>query len=244
MLKNLMAAALGAIALQASAGLVLYDGANPATPQSQGSLVYYPFGAVTSTAGGKTSHDTTSDFNIKSGYSNYTALSTLVNPAFPVLDRNNGYKVRFDTRVISDDHTPSANRAGLSLIALSSDGKGIELGFWPDQVWAQETGFTKAESAPLDTTAAIKSYELTVLGNNYSVTANGLPLLSGALRAYGSPALPYAIPSYLFIGDDTTSAKGAFEFSYLSVEIPEPTGAILMLIGGVGMLRSKRMMAK
>ena len=58
------------------------------------------------------------------------------NQLMPQLDRTAGYTVRFTAQVQEELHNNN-NRAGFSVIVLSSDLKGIELGFWEDQVWAQ-----------------------------------------------------------------------------------------------------------
>jgi hypothetical protein len=56
---------------------------------------------------------------------------------------------------------------------MSSDKRGIELGFWIDEIWAQEGGtsqpFTHAEGATFTTTADLISYRLSALGNSIHV---------------------------------------------------------------------------
>jgi hypothetical protein len=212
-----------------AAAVVLYDGTNPAAPEAQGWLSYaeFPSGATRTTAGGKTTLSTLASNGISAGYASHTPASTLVNPLFPVLDRSVGFKVRFDAALLDEVHT-STNRAGLSLIALSSDHLGIEIGFWLDEVWAQSATFTKAESASRATTAPAV-YELTVLGSGYWLEADGSPILSGSLRDYrpAFPAAPYTVPSFVFVGDNTTSAAARFEYSWLEVTvIPEPAGIV------------------
>jgi hypothetical protein len=73
------------------------------------------------------------------------------------LDRTQGYSLRFDLRVIEESH--SSSRAGLSIIALSQDSVGLEVGFWEDKVWVQgdDPLFVRAETATFDTTAALRS---------------------------------------------------------------------------------------
>jgi len=51
----------------------------------------------------------------------------------------------FTVQVVEEYHADSdkdgdgvGDRAGFSVIALSSDAQGIEVGFWKDQIWAQE----------------------------------------------------------------------------------------------------------
>src|SRR3954454_4104234 len=116
---------------------LLYDGSLNTTPNSQGwfygtdSLL-----ATQSAAGGVTTFSTTAASSIRAGYSTLNPITNQVLPGMPILDRAGGYTVQFDVKLDSESHA-SNDRAGFSLIALSSDSKGIELGFWTNQVWAQ-----------------------------------------------------------------------------------------------------------
>jgi hypothetical protein len=212
-------------------GVVLYDGGAGTSPQSQGWLSYYslPGTGVLTVAGGRTTYDSTASAAERGGFSSHTIVGTLVNTAFPVRDRSVGYTVSIDLKLLSETHA-SNDRAGFSIIVLSSDLQGIELGFWTNEIWAQSgPSFTHAESFAANTTAANTTYDLTIQGSSYSLLANGTPILSGPLRNYSSFGLPYNLPSYLFIGDNTSSAAGAFEFSRLAVEvIPEPATSLFV----------------
>jgi hypothetical protein len=256
--KQFLTAGIALLAAATSAeATMLYNGAAGTAPESQGHLTYQsnPIGGATkTTSAGKTTIDTTSNLATQAGFANYSVFGTAVSAAgTAALDRSTGYKVIFDARVISESHTGTngPNRAGLSLTIVGSDLRGIELGFWTDQVWAQEGGttslFTKAESANFDTTVAVTRYEVSVQGNNYSVTANGNPLLSGPLRdytAFPNPTFPiadpYELPNYLAVSDNTTSASGAWEFAYLETVVPEPATASLLLLGASALLGRRR----
>jgi hypothetical protein len=121
----------------------------------------------------------------------------------------------------------SPDRAGFSLLVVSSDKRGIELGFWIDEIWAQEGGsswpFTHAEGAAFTTTSDLIDYRLIVLGERYTLTANGTTVLSGPLRDYTLapppplPANPYTTPNLIFLGDDTSSARAKIKFRYAAV---------------------------
>jgi hypothetical protein len=204
------------------AEIKLYDGTIAGAPEAQAWLTYQalPPGTFYTTGSGKTNLDTTSNTNIKAGWHNYNpTLTAFKSPSFPVLDRTAGFVIGLDVRVISESHS-SDDRAGFSLIALASDNQGIEIGFWQDKVWAQEVGFIHAEEASFDTTASIRHYELAVAGASYSLTVDGSPLLDGPLRDYSAAGAPYDRPSFLFLGDDTTSALAESEFSLVTVSIP------------------------
>jgi hypothetical protein len=206
----------------------LYDGPLGSPPEGQGWLVYGGVGGTVlrTTAGGTTTFDTTSANAIQAGYSNYFGTSP-ANPAFPVLDRGDGFLVTLDMRVLSESHI-SNNRAGVSLIVLSNDLQGVELAFWENEVWVQSgPDFIHAEGVTFDTTAASTRYELFIQGNTYAVSAGGTAILTGSVRDYSAFGIPYDLPNFVFLGDNTSSARGSFDFSRLAV-VPEPAGIALL----------------
>jgi hypothetical protein len=71
----------------------------------------------------------------RTDYAGYCAKSRLYAP----LDRMHGYQVRFTAQVVAESHV-SNDRAGFSLLVTGSDKRGIELGFWENEVWAQAGG--------------------------------------------------------------------------------------------------------
>lgn len=177
------------------------------------------------------------DNTARAGYSNYIPLPTptLKNSGFPTLDRSLGFELGFRVQLNSESHV-SNSRAGYSVLLLGSDAKGIEIGFWTDQVWAQNVGFTQGESLTLDTTVA-RDYRLQIVNDTYQLLNGNQSLLSGTVRDYGSPAIPYDLPNYVFLGDNTTSARadviqGAITLQSNLSSVPEPTS--LLLLGAVG----------
>ncbi|MEP7189390.1 MAG: PEP-CTERM sorting domain-containing protein [Roseiflexaceae bacterium] len=215
----------GVSAAAAPAPIVLYDGAKSNRPDDQG----FTFLAVPSvsptTAGDATILDTASNKNTFAGYFSKPTPQL-------VLDRAIGYTVSFTVQVELEDHAGSdknsdgtEDRAGFSLIVLSSDTRGIELGFWKDRIWAQEDGatepplFTQAEGAPFDTQSARVGYVLAVLGDSYALSSNGTPILSGRLRdytAFNDIPDPYETPNLIFLGDDTSSASAKISLAYVA----------------------------
>lgn len=220
---------------------VLYDGALGGTPDTQG-FFYLPVGQASSTwAGGVTTLNTFTDTTTQAGYANAIPSLVSVPASFPVLNRATGYTLRFSAQVVSEAHPIAStdrngdgigDRAGFNIIAISSDGqRGIELGFWADQIWAQNGGaaepppnsntlFTHGESASFNTTAGLIPYELRVLGGAYSLAVSSTEILSGSLRDYtafnGSPDV-YETPNFIFFGDNTGSAKAIVKLSHISV---------------------------
>ena len=224
-------ATLLAVASSARA-VVLYDGSLGTTPQAQG-LTYLAIGpALNVTGSGATTLDT-SAIN-----ATYAGFGTNAAP----LDRNVGYTLRVDGQLLSESHT-SAARAGFSLLVISSDLKAIEIGFHGDQVFSQDAVTRDAigEVAAYDTLAAARRYEVSVLGNAYALSADGMTILSGTLRDYsdfGGP--PYTVPNSMFLGDDSMSASAAVRFSYVSVSVPEPTTLATLACLGITTLARRR----
>lgn len=170
-----------------------------------------------------------------------------------VLNRVPGFTLDFQLQITGESHdgTNGPDRAGFSIIVLSSDNGGsgtplgIELAFWEDQVWAQTAAFVHGTGAAYDTTAALVDYQLTVQGANWSLTENGNPLLNGALVQYPSgifvgPLNIYATPNFIFLGDDTTSARATWELGdVVLTNIPEPASLMLLAIGGLAIARRR-----
>jgi hypothetical protein len=227
-IANVSAAAPATIA-----PIVLYDGIKNNRPDNQGwTYLSAGGGATHSASGGATTLDTSSSKGISAGY--FAAQAGFLGSTAPVpaLDRVIGYTVSFTVQVELEDHAGSdrnndeiEDRAGFSLIVLSSDKRGIELGFWKDRIWAQEGGtgstlFTQAEGAAFDTQSARILYALAVQGDTYTLSSNGAPILSGNLRDYtalsGFPD-PYETPNLIFLGDDTSSASAKIQLAYVEV---------------------------
>lgn len=203
--------------------VTLYDGALGGTPDTQGftyltNPLFNP-SATQTFANGVTTLDTTPSTGEAAGY---FANSTL----YPALDRTAGYSLLFTAQVVTETHANN-DRAGFSVIVLSSDKMGIELGFWTNEVWAQEGGttnlFTHAEGQAFNTTTGFITYTLTILGNNYALSADGAPVLSGSVRDYtafvGFPD-PYQTPNLIFLGDDTSSAQATIRLSFIRITAP------------------------
>ncbi|MHC4623353.1 MAG: choice-of-anchor Y domain-containing protein [Planctomycetota bacterium] len=225
--------------------VVLYDGslgAGDQTPSGQGwwYLTDPISGALAtqSASGGITTLDTTPVISESAGY-----FST---PLMLTLDRSgDGYTVRFDTRIVSETHN-NDDRAGFSVLALSSDLKGVEIAFWPNEIWAQLDAplFTHGEGATFDTTAGLVQYDLAINGDSYALYADGSMTLQGALRDYSAHSHPvYSMPNILFFGDDSSSAAGVSQLAYIEVldsAVPEPSTILLLALGGALLSRRRR----
>ena len=211
--------------------LILYDAASGAIPSAplMGFLDFPQNTASLSYTDGSTVLDTTAAGS--DTYAGWVATAA-ASPGFPILDRAAGFQVNFTVQVEDETHS-SGHRAGFSFIVLSQDGRGIELGFWEDQIWAQadeRTGglFSRAEGVPFPGSSDFTEYQVTVMGDAYTLAANGETVLTGPLREYsafsGFPD-PYETPNFLFLGDNTTRAQARVRLRFVSILGSEPVAA-------------------
>lgn len=208
--------------------LVLYDAASGTIPSPplMGFTDFPPGVALPTYSDGMTVVDTTT-----AGTDTYAGWVSngATTPEFPSLDRMVGFQVNITLQVENESHLNN-HRAGFSLIILGSDARGVELAFWQNEIWAQSgdnTGglFNHGEGVAFATTNLI-NYQVTIIGDIYTLTANGQPLFTGPVRDYsafdGFPD-PYHTPNFIFLGDDTTSAQARVRLSYVSVTGTAPT---------------------
>lgn len=237
----------------------LYDGTQQAKTPDQFVPQWLAFGGT----GGSQSYDSakqatllsTTESNQK-GYSNYGILG-LVNSSFPTLDRAIGYSVGFRVRIDSETHSGNNDRAGFSVIAISSDvangvKSSIEIGFQDGRVFSQNDdplfqGY--GEQTNYDpVTESFIDFELAIQGSSYELFADGGSILTGSLRDYtafsGFPD-PYETKNYLFFGDDTTSAGAQVYLQKLTVQtVPEPSSLAIMGAGAVFLFVLRRRFGK
>jgi hypothetical protein len=170
-------------------------------------------------------------------------------PGVGELDSSSGFALRFTVQLISETHLTN-DRAGFSVIMLDSNAKGVELGFWENEIWAQDdaTLFTHSSEKMLyDTTAAVVQYELAFQGASYSLSADGVPLFGGLLKDYsafdhtaaGLPEDPYEFQSSIFFGDNTRSAGATVNIFNLEL-VPEPASLALLGLGALTLTRRRR----
>jgi hypothetical protein len=153
----------------------------------------------------------------------------------PPLLAAEGFNLVVRFRLLAETHT-RPERAGFSIILLGADRRGIELGFWRDQVFAQADTplFTRGEEARRVFDLAPVTAVVSVRGANYTLFVDRQPVLTGPLRDYtafsGFPDV-YETPNFVFLGDDTTSASAEVELHEVAlVRAPtvqlEPDGAL------------------
>ena len=212
--------------------VLLYDGSG--LPANQAWLGFAGLGGIsqqTSVAGGVRLE---SDLPVSAGYSNYLFPNLLKNAAFPTLNPNLGFELAFSLAVTSENHT-SNDRAGFSAIILGSDRKGIELGFWSNEIWAQSSTplFQHAEGISIDTTVR-RDYRIQILNSSYTLFDGSNTLLAGSVRDYTAfNSFPYTQSNFLFLGDNTTRGAADITLGKVTLQsdlaaVPEPTSLALL----------------
>ena len=252
---------------QLNADVVLYDSSLDTTPGSQGWIAVIDSNSSESASGGVLELDTSANQNDQSGYFSESPFDgDFQHPNMPELDLSAGFTIRFDVQIISETHASrddnndgKFDRAGFSLITISENLRGLELAFFEDRIWAYADAtegtnslFTQAEGVDFNTKAALTTYDLTFHSTGYELFAAGNSILTGDLRNYNpsgvDPLLdPYDNPSFLFFGDDTSSASSISRIGTVQVinAVPEPSSVfVLCCIGcALGLVRSKRAQA-
>ena len=254
-------ASCAATGLQADV-VELYDVTAGTLPSDQGWLSVVPAPSSEQHNGSWLNLNTTADRASQAGYFSESPFNgSAQHPDIPTLDRLAGFHVDFQLQVLSEAHNPRDDngdglddRAGFSLITISEDLLGLEIGFFEDRLWVYAAAgegsnslFTQAEGVAWDTTQ-MHNYRLTFWGSNYALSADGNTLLAGNLRNYNPSGInplfnPYDNPSFLFLGDDTTSADSNVLLGSISVSsIPEPSGTPILafVLSALGITRNLR----
>lgn len=182
---------------------------------------------------------------VSAGYSNYFGLVSK-NPLFPTLDRSSGFELQFSAQIHAENHN-NMHRSGFSVILLDNQRRGIELGFWADEIWAQSSSpiFTHAEGVAFDTSIQ-RDYRLTIQDNRYLLSDGSGQLLEGALRdytAFGNP--PYVLPNFLFLGDNTSSASANATIGPILLRtnlaaVPEPASQVWVGLASIVLATRRR----
>ncbi len=222
---RVVALALG-LAGSASAQ-VLFDGGLGTPPSGQAwTFLALPSLASETFADGSARLDTTISGSIFAGWSRQAPVP---------LDRNAGFSVAMEFLLESESHA-STNRAGLSMIVLGQDRKGVEIGIWTNRVWVQTDSpmFTQGEGAEVVVSGGWRTLRLSVAGDAYRVSLDGSEVLGGLVRDY-TPFVgtidPYETPNFLFIGDDTTSARGAYRLRKVELIVGGGVPPALRVVG-------------
>jgi hypothetical protein len=162
--------------------------------------------------------DTLPELDIVDGYSNYGGLH-LFNPDFPKLNRSKGYQLNFTVEIMEEEHN-RPERAGFSVILLSQDVNAktttsLEIGFQKNRIFLQNEQPLFGRKAAQENLSfnpvgvGLVDYVLEVKDDRYSLRTGNRLILQGKLQNYTKFVgllNPYRFPSFVFLGDDTTSA--------------------------------------
>ena len=163
------------------------------------------------------------------------------------LDTQTGFDLSFSLQLLSETHT-SPNRAGYTLVMVGADAtKALELDFWVGNIWAQKYDASQPDrfvhdiDVGFNTTAAPTPYTLAVRQQQFTLSAGGTALLSGALRDYTAGGLPYTAPNFLFLGDNSSRGTSISQLGLVSLSpVPEPSAALLLALGLAGLALRRR----
>ena len=210
-LRSLLAAAFAA---QVSAEpVILYDGNLPSLPEDQG-WIYRLDPPIRNQSrqvlvDGAFNLNTSRNLADRAGY--FVRLPPMeTHPQAPeALNRQRGYRIGFTLRILSERRAAPNQEAGFSLIALSRDLLGVDLGFGVGEVFARSASFDRAEenrALPFPIDREYADFALDMRENEYRLSANGREILSGSLRNYSDAGEPHTVPNLLFFGDNSESA--------------------------------------
>ena len=230
-LRSLLAAAF---AVQISAEpVILYDGNLPSLPADQG-WIYRLEPPVVRNQSRQVLVDRAFNLNTsrnladRAGY--FVRLPQMnSHPQAPeVLNHRQGYRIGFTLSLLSERRTAPNQEAGFSLISLSHDLLGIDLGFGIDEIFARSAAFGRAEenrALPFRIDTQYADFELDIRENEYRLSANGQEILAGSLRNYSDAGEPYNVPNLLFFGDNAESAGASANLRRFWID-PEPSESV------------------
>ena len=152
------------------------------------------------------------------------------------LDTQAGFDLSFSQQLLSESHT-SPNRAGYTLVMVGAQANRAQaLDFWADHIWAQKYDASQPDrfvhdiGVAFDTSAAPTPYTLAVRQQQFTLSAGGTALLSGALRDYTPGG--YTVPNFLFLGDNSARGSAISRLGEVSLSpVPEPSDALLLACG-------------
>ncbi|HVZ94652.1 MAG TPA: hypothetical protein VG797_09085, partial [Phycisphaerales bacterium] len=142
----MLIAVCGVLAARVSHSAVLYDPALGTLPSAHGWFyITSPFSGAHSTQVLHSPTHVTLDTTPDSGFGEQAGYFGDPTSAFGPLDRAAGFSLVFEARIDEENHAARDDngdgmfdRAGFSLIVVTSDGPAIEVGFWSDRVWVYD----------------------------------------------------------------------------------------------------------
>ena len=137
------------------------------------------------------------------------------------LDRNQEFQVGFSLHLIAESHS-APQHSGFSVIVLTHDLWGVELGFHGNSVFSRSDAFLRAEineSLPRSHSEAYLDYRLEIKDDTYRLTAGNDLVLTGSLKNYSTVGTPYDEPNLIYFGDNSISASASFNVKDFWVDI-------------------------
>lgn len=166
------------------------------------------------------------------------ALPPKEHPLIEPMVLSDGFQISWDLRVTN--HIGTSFGAFVVWMVSDTPGRGIHFGFTDNQVYLYRGNPTYAQKKvslanylPGYQTSDWVDYQLDVLGNDYSLRADGIEILFGQLEQFTHPYYS-AMRNSLCFGNDNAAASGHAEMTHFT-QVPEPATLMLVVLGGLGM---------
>ena len=143
-----------------------------------------------------------------------------------ILDQNLGYTLDFSL-TIEEISVDDSDSSGLSLILIGDNGYGIEIGWTDSEILSRSSNFAVSSRTPFEMIEST-DYSIDVFKDQYTLSVNGVELLSGALEKYNfSPVLaqpilpfnPYSTKNFIFLGDNSDTGVSKFTIEDMSLYV-------------------------
>ena len=180
-----------------------------------------------------TTFDSTASIKLRAGYLSHGGITgNQFHTAAPVLCADQGFQLHWEMAIL-EEHHETHDTAGFSVLVLDKRGRGINLGFWKDRIWAYEGGefptlFAQSEHAGLMNSDKFSHYSIMIAGDHYTLYLESIEVLKGPVRDYHAwPGIaiplaaiydPYEVPNMIFFGDDTQMAKSIVQLGRIAIE--------------------------
>lgn len=166
--------------------------------------------------------DTTADSAIRAGMFSGDPFGVFRHPRLPELDAEEGFVIRSIVKLETERHLKD-NRSGAVILVADKNLNAVEVGLWVDSAWVQpDSGNPLFEGAVMNEVrldfSDWVSFDIFVSGDRFALLANERVLVKGDLKDYSSAGPEvYRIPSFLFLGDNTSSASARLHIAQVEV---------------------------
>ncbi len=143
--------------------------------------------------------------NAMGGFSAAHSFFPFTNPLLPALNESKRYTLHFSTAITAETHADrntitgdptDDDRPAFSVIAISSDLQGIELSFFTDRIFTQNTNFVGRGEQVAVNTIPMTSYDLDISNGQYTLFSGASQLLTEVCGTIRDLACPIRSPVF------------------------------------------------